>query len=69
MTRAAVNAAATADALLAWLETQTRVGATAAPAKSEGCPEEAASAQIPTSRMCARLMCRQRRQPLVKTPA
>ena len=43
MTRAAVNAAATADALLAWLETQTRVGATAAPVKSEGCPEEAAS--------------------------
>ena len=47
MTRAAVNAAATADALLAWLETQTRVGATAAPAKSEGCPEEAASAADP----------------------
>ena len=65
MTRAAVNAAATADALLAWLETQTRVGATAAPAKSEGCPEEAASAR----RMPALLMCRQRRQPLVKTPA
>jgi hypothetical protein len=43
MTRAAVNAAATADALLAWLETQTRIGATAAPAKREGCPEEAAS--------------------------
>ena len=43
MTRAAVNAAATADALLAWLETQTRVGATAAPAKSEGRLEEAAS--------------------------
>jgi hypothetical protein len=43
MTRAAVNAAATADALLAWLETQPRVGATAAPAKSEGCLEEAAS--------------------------
>ena len=40
MTRAAVNAAATADALLAWLETQTRVGATVAPAKSL---EEAAS--------------------------
>ena len=47
MTRAAVNAAATADALLAWLDTQTRAGATAAPAKSEGCPEEAASAQDP----------------------
>jgi hypothetical protein len=43
MKRAAVNAAATADALLAWLETQPRVGATAAPAKSEGCLEEAAS--------------------------
>jgi hypothetical protein len=42
-TRAAVNVAATADALLAWLETQTRVGATAAPAKSEGCLEEATS--------------------------
>ena len=47
MKRAAVNAAATADALLAWLETQTRAGATAAPAKGEGCPEEAASAQDP----------------------
>jgi hypothetical protein len=43
MTRAAVNAAATADALLAWLETQSRVGATAAPAESDGCLEEAAS--------------------------
>ena len=38
---------ATADALLAWLETQTRAGATVAPAKGEGCPEEAASAQDP----------------------
>ena len=43
MTRAAVNAVATADALLAWLENQTRVGATATPAKSERCLEEAAS--------------------------
>ena len=43
MTRAAVNAAAAADALLAWLETQTRVGANAAPMKSEGCPEKATS--------------------------
>ena len=48
MTRAAVNAAATADALLAWLATQqARGGATAAPAKSEGCLDEAASAQDP----------------------
>jgi hypothetical protein len=46
MTRAAVNAAATADALLAWLATQqARGGATAAPAKSKGCPEEGASAE------------------------
>ena len=43
MTRAAVNAAAAADALLAWLETQTRVGASTAPMKSEGCPEKATS--------------------------
>ena len=43
MTRAAVNAAAAADALLAWLETQTRVGANTAPMKSEGCPEKATS--------------------------
>jgi hypothetical protein len=41
MTRAAVNAAAAADALLAWLEAQTRVGAKAAPMKSEGCPAKA----------------------------
>jgi hypothetical protein len=41
MTRAAVNAAAAADALLAWLETQARVGANAAPMKSEGCPAKA----------------------------
>jgi hypothetical protein len=45
MTRAAVNAAATADALLAWLATQSRVAA--ALAKSEGGPEEAASAGDP----------------------
>ena len=41
MTRAAVNAAAAADALLAWLETQARVGANEAPMKSEGCPAKA----------------------------
>ena len=39
MTRAAANAAATADALLAWLETQTRVGTNTAPMKSDGCLE------------------------------
>jgi hypothetical protein len=33
MTRAAANAAAAADALLAWLETQTCVGMNAPPAK------------------------------------
>jgi hypothetical protein len=43
MTRAAVNAAAAADALLAWLETQARVGANTAPMKSEGCPEKVTS--------------------------
>jgi hypothetical protein len=47
MTRAAVNAAATADALLAWLATQSRAGATAVPAKNEGGSDEAASAQVP----------------------
>jgi hypothetical protein len=47
MTRAAANAAATADALLAWLETQTRVGTNATPANSEGCPEDIVSAQEP----------------------
>jgi hypothetical protein len=39
MTRAAVNAAATADALLAWLATQSRAGAISARAKSEGDPD------------------------------
>jgi hypothetical protein len=47
VTRAAVNAAATADALLAWLATQARAGATAAPTTGEGCPDEATSAQDP----------------------
>ena len=46
MTRAAVNAAATADALLAWLATQTRV-ARPRLRRKEGCPEEAASAGDP----------------------
>jgi hypothetical protein len=47
MTRAAANAAATADALLAWLETQVRVGTNATPANNEGCPEDIVSAQEP----------------------
>ena len=47
MMRAAVNAEATAAALLAWLATQARAGATTAPAKSEGCLDEAASAEDP----------------------
>ena len=45
MTRAAANATATADALLAWLGIQARTGATTAPAESDGYPEGAASAQ------------------------
>jgi hypothetical protein len=44
VTRAATNAAATADALLAWLGTQVRAGATAAPAESDKYPERAAPA-------------------------
>src|SRR4249919_29740 len=47
MTRAAVKAAAAADALLAWLATPSRAGAAAALAKSEGSPEEAALAGDP----------------------
>ena len=42
MTRAAANAAATADALLAWLETQTRVGTNMT--KGDGCLEDGVSA-------------------------
>ena len=41
-----VRAWTTADALLAWLETQTWVSSTAAPAKSEWCLEEAASCTL-----------------------
>jgi len=44
VTRAATNAAATADALLAWLGTQVRAGATAAPEESDKYPERAAPA-------------------------
>jgi hypothetical protein len=44
MTRAATNAAATADALLAWLDSQTRPGAAAVPSESDGHPEGAVSA-------------------------
>jgi hypothetical protein len=44
VTRAAANAAATADALLAWLDTQTKAGATAAAVESGEGPEEIASA-------------------------
>ena len=44
MTRAAANVAATADALLAWLDSQTRPGAAAAPPESDGHPEGAVSA-------------------------
>jgi hypothetical protein len=45
MRRSAANAAATADALLAWLGTQTRSGAAAAPSESDGHPEGAVSVQ------------------------
>ncbi len=45
MTRAAATAAATADALLAWLGIQTRTGVNTAPAESNGLPERPASAQ------------------------
>jgi hypothetical protein len=45
MRRAAANTAAAADALLAWLGTQTRSGAAAAPSESDGHPEGAVSAQ------------------------
>lgn len=45
MTRAAANAAATADALLAWLDIQARTGVTTAPADSDGHSERPASAQ------------------------
>jgi hypothetical protein len=44
VTRAAANAAATADALLEWLGTQARAGATAAPAERDRHPERAAPA-------------------------
>ena len=40
MTRAAANAAATADALLAWLDIQARTGVTTAPAESDGHSEQ-----------------------------
>jgi hypothetical protein len=45
MRRAAANAVATADALLAWLGTQVRDGEAAALAESDGHPEGAAPAQ------------------------
>jgi hypothetical protein len=45
VTRAAANAAATADALLAWLGIQARNGVTTAPADSDGLSERPASAQ------------------------
>jgi hypothetical protein len=45
VSRAAVNAAATADALLAWLGTQARSDAAVAPAESDGHPEGVATAQ------------------------
>jgi hypothetical protein len=45
MRRAAANAVATAEALLAWLGTQTRSGAAAAPSESNRHPEGAVSAQ------------------------
>ncbi len=45
MRRAAANAVVTADAPLAWLSTQARSGAAAAPAESDGHPEGAVSAQ------------------------
>jgi hypothetical protein len=45
VTRAAANAAATADALLAWLGIQARTGVTTAPADSDGLSERPASAQ------------------------
>jgi hypothetical protein len=45
MRRAAFNAAATADALLAWLGTQPRSGAAAVRSESGGHPEGAVSAQ------------------------
>jgi hypothetical protein len=44
VTRAAANAAATADALLEWLGAQARAGATAAPAERDEDPERAAPA-------------------------
>jgi hypothetical protein len=44
VSRAAANAAATADALLAWLGTQARSDAAAAPAERDGHPEGAATA-------------------------
>jgi hypothetical protein len=44
VTRAAANATATADALLAWLGTQVRASATAAPAESDRHPDKAAPA-------------------------
>jgi hypothetical protein len=44
VTRAAANAAATADALLAWLGIQARTSVTTAPAESDGHPERPASA-------------------------
>jgi hypothetical protein len=62
MRRAAANAAATADALLAWLGTQARSGAAAAPSESDGHPEGAVSAQdrpvAMASRMRSPTMCR-----------
>ena len=45
MRRGAANAAATADALLAWLDIQARVRSTAAPAKNDECPQETALVQ------------------------
>ena len=45
MRRVTANAAATADALLAWLGTQTRSGAAVAPSESDGHPTGVVSAQ------------------------
>ena len=73
MTRAAANAAATADALLAWLRTQSRNDGTAVGAESEGRSPEAVSARGQATATAFRMQTlerkRKRRLPRVKTPA
>ena len=70
MTRAAVNATATADALIAWLATQAR-SRLRLQQRAKG-PDEAASAQDPDGGSGvpdARIPVPASRQPLVKMPA